>query len=37
VVKEAAAHLWRYKSRSWAVAGWSRWLAWVLIPAHADQ
>lgn len=29
-VKEAAAHLWRYKSRSWAVAGWNRWLAWAL-------
>ena len=27
-LKEAAANLWRYKSRTWAVAGWNRWLDW---------
>ena len=29
-LKEAAANLWRYKSRSWAIAGWNRWLNWAL-------
>ena len=27
-LKEAAANLWRYKSRTWAIAGWNRWLDW---------
>ena len=27
-LKEAAANLWRYKSRSWAIAGWNPWLDW---------
>ncbi len=26
-LKEAAANLWNYRSRSWATAGWKRWLA----------
>lgn len=27
-LKEAAADLWNYRSRTWALAGWHRWLEW---------
>ena len=27
-LKEAAANLWNYRSRTWALAGWHRWLEW---------
>jgi len=27
-LKEAAANLWNYRSRTWALAGWHRWLDW---------
>ena len=27
-LKEAAANLWSYRSRTWALAGWHRWLEW---------
>ena len=27
-LKEAAANLWNYRSRTWALAGWNRWLDW---------
>ena len=29
-IKEMASGLWRYRSRTWALKGWQRWLTWAL-------